>query len=725
MPSLVNTAAVETTMPSDGCATTNTASASVPQQQRVILLLDLDCFYAQCECLRLGLDVTTTPLALFQWNSVLAVTYPARERFQIKRGDSWDVVREKSNGQCLGVHVPILTHGDSTEDTETGDNDMRDEDPGSSSSDRNKGTTAVPQSLEQDYTRIFLVTPEQQEAARQKDLGVRKFSSEGKACIERYRVASAQIFKTVREWIAETERELGLDKKQVVLERASIDEFFLDVTAACCDSRRNSIDDDIGIDSNARASATASFWSNLMDPALTKTVRIGGESTSASSSGENTSFIAPSTSSSPTSTDPDLRALHRGCALAYGIRLAVYDRIGFTLSAGVSSNKTLAKLSAAYGKPQGQALTVPSAVTFLLQDTKIDKCRNLGGKLGKKVQALLPTGVPATVGSIAKYLSLPDLRQGLQDASTALWVYQVARGIDSEKVAPKTEVALLKSITAFKSLPFLASGHSLTNAATLQWIQLLAHEVVTRVEQDAVRHGRYPRNCSVQYTMAANDGGKTTSIRTLFPAQRLSVPQRVADLVARVPVLIQAKLAGSSSSSTDKKTVPTTTIHRVGLCAIDFVMRQSNNAIDNYFTSTATSTATATSGAGEGGGVTSPVSDKVSRKEHPVDQSQSQHARATNADEVTTPAVDPDLELAKKLQASYHPSVDQPQSQHARATNAAEATPAVDPDLELAKKLQASYDREDRVLQVLEKKGGAMTQRPSKTRKISTFFTKR
>ena len=34
---------------------------------RVVLLLDLDCFYAQCETVRLGLD-PSMPLCLLQWN---------------------------------------------------------------------------------------------------------------------------------------------------------------------------------------------------------------------------------------------------------------------------------------------------------------------------------------------------------------------------------------------------------------------------------------------------------------------------------------------------------------------------------------------------------------------------------------------------------------------------------------------------------------------------------
>jgi DNA polymerase eta len=685
--SSADTTTTMTTMPSDSiitsAATANTTSSSTTQQQqrqRVILLLDLDCFYAQCECVRLGMDAHTTPLALLQWNSVLAVTYPARERFHIKRGDSWDEVREKSNGQCYAVSVPILTTGNANTNANaatTEDSDIPSEDPMSNvtkDNDSNDGTAtkpAAPHSLEHDYDRIFLTTPEQQTAARRSDLGRRRFSTEGKACIERYRVASARIFETVHEWIAETAEQLGLEKKDhIVLERASIDEFFLDVSAASSCVGNN-------ISTSNNADNVNGFWNNLMESALAKTVRIGGESPT-SSTGESKTFLDPSVWTA--NTDPDLKALYRGCAIAYGIRQAVFDRIGFTLSAGVSVNKTLAKLSAAYGKPQGQALTEPSAINFLLQDTQIGKCRNLGGKLGKKVSALLPTGAPTTVGSIARYLSLPDLRQGLPDPGTALWVYQIARGLDAEQVAPKTETALTKSITAFKSLPFSATGHSLTNASTLQWIQLLAQEVVTRVEQDAVRHGRYPRSCSIQYALAVHGGGagsrNNTSIRTHFPAQRLSVSQRIADLVARIPVLIQTKEGGGGSGSSDKKAVPTATLHRVGLCAIDFVVRQSNNAIDNYFTSALSASASTPVAAGEDCVVASPASERKRVK----------------------PAL---------------------------STVVAEVTPAVDPDLELARKLQASYDREDRVLQVVEKKGGAVTRRPPKTRKISTFFTKR
>jgi DNA polymerase eta len=50
---------------------------------RVIAHIDLDAFYAQCEMVRLGTP-KETPLAVRQWDSLIAINYPARS-FGISR----------------------------------------------------------------------------------------------------------------------------------------------------------------------------------------------------------------------------------------------------------------------------------------------------------------------------------------------------------------------------------------------------------------------------------------------------------------------------------------------------------------------------------------------------------------------------------------------------------------------------------------------------------------
>ena len=48
-------------------------------QRRGVIHLDLDCFYAQVEAKRLGID-GSVPLAVQQWSGLIAVNYPARHK---------------------------------------------------------------------------------------------------------------------------------------------------------------------------------------------------------------------------------------------------------------------------------------------------------------------------------------------------------------------------------------------------------------------------------------------------------------------------------------------------------------------------------------------------------------------------------------------------------------------------------------------------------------------
>lgn len=312
------------------------------QQQRVILLLDLDCFYAQCECVRLGFDVTTTPLALLQFNSSLAVTYPARTLFPkpIQRGDGWEVVREKSGGKCYAVHVPLLpVH----------------QDPDTTAAVAASTGLTESSSLQEEYDSLYRLSPEQQQEARKRDLGVRRFAAEGKASIECYRIASAKIFETVHEFL-ETEKSQMRDggDVKIMLERASIDEFFLDVTDA--------------------VNKNEEYW-KVREDLLDETSVL-----------DTTTLIRPDGEETVPWNGVVFR---RACLLAHQLRQHVRQTLSFTMSCGISVNKTLAKLSAGYGKPNDQAVLLPDYINYLLGETQIRKCRNLGGKVGAAVQALI------------------------------------------------------------------------------------------------------------------------------------------------------------------------------------------------------------------------------------------------------------------------------------------------------------------------------------------------
>lgn len=75
---------------------------------RVVALCDSDAFYAACERVRLGLD-PSVPLVVQQWESLIAVSYPAR-KFGISRMDKIKDAKKKCPN-LVAVHVATYKEG--------------------------------------------------------------------------------------------------------------------------------------------------------------------------------------------------------------------------------------------------------------------------------------------------------------------------------------------------------------------------------------------------------------------------------------------------------------------------------------------------------------------------------------------------------------------------------------------------------------------------------------
>ncbi|KAG1905570.1 uncharacterized protein F5891DRAFT_1126263 [Suillus fuscotomentosus] len=76
---------------------------------RVVALCDSDAFYAACERVRLELD-PNVPIVVQQWESIIAVSYPARE-FGISRMDKIKDAKKKCPN-LLAVHVATYKEGE-------------------------------------------------------------------------------------------------------------------------------------------------------------------------------------------------------------------------------------------------------------------------------------------------------------------------------------------------------------------------------------------------------------------------------------------------------------------------------------------------------------------------------------------------------------------------------------------------------------------------------------
>ena len=116
-----------------------------------------------------------------QWNSALAVNYAARD-FGIKRGDSFERIKEKSKNKCVTFHLPVVSTNDIGMDKDELECDDEKEN-----------------SIKTSYEQEFCFSQEKREELFQVEKDRMRNASEGKASLERYRIASARIFESIQE----------------------------------------------------------------------------------------------------------------------------------------------------------------------------------------------------------------------------------------------------------------------------------------------------------------------------------------------------------------------------------------------------------------------------------------------------------------------------------------------------------------------------------------------
>ncbi|KAG2764873.1 hypothetical protein PC129_g18322 [Phytophthora cactorum] len=388
---------------------------------RVIIHLDLDCFYAQVEQRRLQIP-DGQPVAVQQWGSLLAVNYDAR-KFGVERGDFIDDAKKK----CPQIHLPhVDTLGENRK-------------PG----------------------QLFDRTHQ-------------------KAILRRYRVASREIFVILGSMVS-------------VIEKASIDEAFMDVTDMA----------------KERLAQTTAFSSDFcQDPANHGTKVFGIER---KDDGEVGMDKDDSLQAFPL-TDNE-RLLCIGAEISREIRQAVYSKLGYTCSTGIAGNKLLAKLASPLNKPNGQVVVAPRFVTDLMKSLPMRKIRGLGGKLGKQLESIYASLGPEALGEATeetfKKLSADTFLQrcGLAELTkhvgqeTAAYVHRICQGSDDDEPVEekKVQVKMFSCVKQFDQ----RSGSALVRVEQLEyWVRLLCEEVVIRCEDERIENKRFPSQLTIQFIRA-------------------------------------------------------------------------------------------------------------------------------------------------------------------------------------------------------------------------------
>ncbi|ORY83230.1 hypothetical protein BCR37DRAFT_402550 [Protomyces lactucae-debilis] len=167
------------------------------------------------------------------------------------------------------------------------------------------------------------------------------------------------------------------------------------------------------------------------------------------------------------------------------VRADVKETLGYTCSAGVARNKTLAKIAAGQNKPAGQTILRNRAVQSFLETLSFTKIRNLGGKLGVEVEKVFATSSVKDIVAI----SIAELRQKL-GTETGQWLWNIVRGIDYAEVSTSTQV---KSMLSAKS--FRPSIDSLEQAE--RWIRVLTADLASRLLEDP--NQRRPRTLTLHH----------------------------------------------------------------------------------------------------------------------------------------------------------------------------------------------------------------------------------
>jgi DNA polymerase eta len=419
-------------------------SYSLQTPLRVIAHVDLDAFYAQCETNRLGIE-PTKPLAVQQWQGLIAINYPARA-FGLSR----HVTSTEALKQCPDLilqHVATWKEGD--EKWAYHENSFR-------------------------------------------DMATHKVS------LDPYRMESRKILKCIKE---------ALPEKEQRVEKASIDEVFMDLSAHVhtillerYPELRGPIPYDDPTERLPKVPTTVLDWAA---DALVETGEEDGED-----------------------QDPDWDDVCMVIAseVVRDVRKHIKDTLGYTCSAGLARNKMLSKLGSGYKKPNQQTVIRNRAVKHFLSDMKFTKIRMLGGKLGDEVVAMFGTD------KVKDLVEQPLEQLKKLGDDTGSWLYSTIRGEDTSEVNPRTQIKSMLSAKSFRpSINSFEQG--------VRWLRIFVADIFSRcVEEGVLENKRRPKTINLHHRQGAQTRSRQAPIPQGKPLSEAILFDLAKNLLAQVVV---------------------------------------------------------------------------------------------------------------------------------------------------------------------------------------------
>ncbi|KZZ92312.1 ImpB/MucB/SamB family protein [Ascosphaera apis ARSEF 7405] len=366
-------------------------SFSTKSPLRVIAHIDLDAFYAQCEMVRLGLP-RDVPLAVQQWESLIAVNYAARP-FNVTRM----ITAQEARNRCPNLvtqHVATFREGEG-------------------------GRWAY-----------------RSDAAKR--------AHTDKVSLDPYRIESRKIMEVMRDALAkwaESVDQRGPGERRtstggwneynhmVKFEKASVDETFIDLSHLVYATllERYSV---------LQETNETRDPSELMPKPPQSTLRWGADSHLVDLDDEK---------AENEDHDWDDIAISIGGEIVKSVRQAVWEKLSYTCSGGIGRNKMIAKLGSACNKPDKQTIVRNRAAQSFLNGYKFTKIRSLGGKLGKHISECFDTEL------VVDLLKVPiDQMRSKLGEETATWLYLMIRGEDYSEVNTRVQIKSMLSAKVFR-----------------------------------------------------------------------------------------------------------------------------------------------------------------------------------------------------------------------------------------------------------------------------------
>ncbi len=131
-----------------------------------------------------------------------------------------------------------------------------------------------------------------------------------------------------------------------------------------------------------------------------------------------------------------------GAAIAREIRAQIFEEIRLTASAGISTNKLIAKIASDWHKPNGQKEITAEEIPAFIAALPVGRLWGVGGKMREKLTAI-------GVETCADLQKLDQIELSRRFGKWGLELWSLCRGIDDRAVSPDRTRKSVSSETTF------------------------------------------------------------------------------------------------------------------------------------------------------------------------------------------------------------------------------------------------------------------------------------